>query len=54
MHNLHKFTGILTKNKLSLTENEVYKREKDAWKYVFEELDYHSDNGKITLFVKKE
>ena len=37
-----------------IVENEVYKKEKDAWKYVFEELDYHSDNGKITLFVKKE
>ncbi len=37
-----------------IVENEIYKKEKDAWKYVFDKLDYHSDNGKITLFVRKE
>lgn len=37
-----------------IVENEIYKKEKDAWKYVFDELDYHSDNGKITLFVRRE
>ena len=35
-------------------ENEVYEKEKVIWKYLFDDLQYYSDNGKIMLFVKKE
>ena len=35
-------------------ENEVYEKEKVIWKYLFDDLQYYSDNGKIMIFVKKE
>lgn len=37
-----------------IVENELYDKEKHTWKYVFDDLEYYSDNGKIMIFVKKE
>ena len=37
-----------------IVENELYEKEKHTWKYVFDDLEYYSDNGKIMIFVKKE
>ena len=37
-----------------IVENELYEKEKHAWKYLFDDLEYYSDNGKIMIFVKKE
>lgn len=35
-------------------ENELYDKEKNGeWRYIFEELEYHSDNGKIMIFERK-
>ena len=37
-----------------IVENELYEKEKHAWKYLFDNLEYYSDNDKIMIFVKKE
>ena len=34
-------------------ENELYEKEKHTWKYLFDDLEYYSDNGRIMVFVKK-
>lgn len=35
-------------------ENEMYEKEKHIWKYIFDDLEYYSDNGKIMIFVRKK
>lgn len=36
-------------------ENEVYDKEHNKyWSYIFDELEYYSDNGKIMIFVRKD
>ena len=37
-----------------IVENELYEKEKHTWKYLFDNLEYYSDNDKIMIFVKKE
>ena len=35
-------------------EKELYDKEKNGdWRYIFEDLEYHSDNGKIMIFKRK-
>lgn len=37
-----------------IVEKEMFEKEKTIWKYVFEQLEYYSDNGKIMIFTKKQ
>ena len=48
--------GMLFDYDYVIIENEVYEyeNEKNAWRYVFEQLEYYSDNGKIMIFIKKD
>ena len=37
-----------------VVENELYNKENNGeWQYIFNELKYHSDNGKIMIFERK-